>query len=184
MTQQNRKGGQKGFTVIEAVVSASVFAVIVSGALAVYLATIRLDTKARSERTVQQNVRFIMDYVAKEVRNGSINYAGTNSNAALSLINQQDQDLLIEYDANKKVLTLIRDANAITTLNSADVKVTAFNIELYPDTDPFVLANDEHIQPHVTITMTVQSANTKQAESSTMSVQSTFTVREYPSRTP
>jgi len=173
---------QRGFTLIEAVVAAGVFAFVVSSSLAVYLATIQLDSKSRSERAVQQNARFIMDFLSKEVRNGSIDYSGTNNSTTLSLINQLDQAESITFDSAAQVLNLTKAGLGTTSLSSDDVRVVAASFAVYPSSNPFVLANDVHVQPHVTVTLQLASVNLKASESATMNIQSTFVVREYPSR--
>lgn len=169
-----------GFTIIEAVVAAGVFAFVIASSIGVYLATIRLDARTRAERAVQQNARFIMDYLAKEIRNGSIDYLGTNDSDTLSLINQLNQQLIFDRSGNNLILT--KSGIGSTNLNSSDVNVTRFSVYLDPDADPFFIANDVHVQPHVTVVMRIESTSLKDVERGTIDLQSTFTVRDYPSR--
>lgn len=171
-----------GFSIMEAVVSAAVFATVVVSSMGVYLATVKLDAKSRAERSVQQNARFIMDFIAKEVRNGSIDYGATQGAHRLVLVNQQDQQEIFELGGTD--LEFDKPAIGVTTLNSDDVRVTRFDVYLNPASNPFVLANDVHIQPHVTVVMRLESTFAKNTESSSIDVQSTFAVREYPSRQP
>src|SRR6185369_10847974 len=83
---------QRGFTLIEAVVATGLFAFVVSSVIGVYLSAIKIDRKTRAERAVIQNARYITEFLAKEVRNGSIDYSGANNcilNATtLCIINQ------------------------------------------------------------------------------------------------
>jgi type II secretory pathway pseudopilin PulG len=172
---------QKGFTLIEAVVSTGVFAFVVASSFGVYLSVVRLDAKSRTERSVQQNARFIMDYFSKELRNGSIDYDRTNNITTLSFTNQLDEETTIQWDATNQDLKLIKQQGT-TNLNSTDVNVKDVKFVVRPSINPFVLANNVHIQPHVIIVLTLESANTKYPEITTMSIQSTFSVRDYPSR--
>ena len=73
---------QNGFTLIEAVVATSVFAFLVTSILGVYMATVQLDSETRAQRAVAQNARFIMEFLAKEIRNGTIDYASYSGNQA------------------------------------------------------------------------------------------------------
>lgn len=176
------KRRQKGFTIIEAVVSAGVFAFIVSSILGVYMATIQLDSKTRAERAVQQNARFIMDFLSKEIRNGSINYTLVNDADSLNLINQLDEEELIQWDGSSN-LVLTKTGLGSTQLNSNGVRITNFAFYTAPTRNPFILANDVHVQPHVTIVMRLEYESTnRQADNAYMDIQSTFTVRDYPSR--
>src|SRR5687767_8301258 len=87
---------RRGFTLIEAVVATAAFAFVVSSIIGVYLSVLQLDRKTRAIATVSQNARFIMEFLAKEVRNGNINYAsygggvvtGTND---LYILNQASE---------------------------------------------------------------------------------------------
>jgi len=178
-----KKAGQKGFTIIEAVVSTAVFTFAIASALGVYMATVRLDSKSRSERSVQQNARFIMDYISKEIRNGTIDYSGTNDQDTLTIVNQLNQQEIFDWGgSNNPNISITKAGLGTTNLNSSDVRVTRLRFFLFPTTDPFNLANDSHVQPHVTVVMTIQSTNPKFIESATMNIQSTFAVRDYPSR--
>lgn len=189
-----RTSGQKGFTIIEAVVATGVFAFVVASALGVYMAVLRLDSKSRAERSVQQNARFIMDYLAKEIRNGAIDYSGTNDVDTLTIFNQLSQEEIFNYntagcnegagDVTQCVLQLTKTGIGTTNLNSSDVRITRLRFFLDPDADPFNLDNDTHMQPHVTVVMRVESASLKNSERGILDVQSTFTVRDYPSRLP
>jgi hypothetical protein len=123
-----------------------------------------------------------MEFLSKEIRNGSINYSATNNATTLSLVNQMDEAEAVTFDSGAQTLNLTKSGLGTTTLSSDDVRVTAASFAVSPATNPFVLANDVHVQPHVTVTMTLTSVNSKATETSTMHIQSTFAVREYPSR--
>jgi type II secretory pathway pseudopilin PulG len=177
-------GRQKGFTIIEAVVATGVFAVVVSAGLGVYMATIRLDAKTRAERTVQQNARFILDFLSKEIRNGTINYAGTNNAYTLSLINQMNELEVVQWDSQTNSINLTKSGIGSTTLNSDTVRVTRLNFYLNPTTDPFTPPYTVHVQPHVTVVMRIEALGTGPNNSASIDLQTTFAVRNYPSRQP
>lgn len=189
-----RKSGQKGFTIIEAVVATSVFAFVVASALGVYMAVLQLDSKTRAERAVQQNARFIMDYIAKEIRNGVIDYGGTNDIDTLTVFNQLSQQEIFDYntagcnggagDVAQCVLRLTKTGVGTTNLNSTDVRITRLRFYLEPDNNPFDLDNDVHTQPHVTVVIRIESTKLRNTERGFIDLQSTFTVRDYPSRLP
>ncbi|MBX4187901.1 MAG: prepilin-type N-terminal cleavage/methylation domain-containing protein [Candidatus Doudnabacteria bacterium] len=175
-----RSHKQKGFTIIEAIVAASVFAIAIVSSLGVYIATLQLDQKSRAERDVLQNGRFIMEYLSKEIRNGSIDYANTTS-SVLSIRNQQDEILTFFYSPSSKSLQFTRDGSG-TTLNSGNVKVSNFQFILNPTTDPFDLVNDAHTQPHVTIILSLDSANSRVVDSAHIDLHTTVGVRDYRER--
>src|SRR3989338_4655423 len=116
---------QKGFTLIEALVSTAIFALVVTSVLGVYMTTLQLDTRTKSQRLVLQNTRYIMEFLAKEIRNGSIDYTGTNNSTRLSLVNQLNEAEVVSLDStnpSKPNLVLSKNGSS-TNLNSGEVSV-------------------------------------------------------------
>ena len=186
--------GQKGFTAIEALVATALFAFVVTSVLGVYMATLRLDARTRSQRAVAQNARYIMEFLAKEIRNGNIDYSlytgsdiGTDERDRLHIINQAGESetfALSGSNCTTNVCNITLTKNGGTTnLNSSGVRVSRLEFRTEPDEDPFVLSNDEHVQPYVvTVLELISNYGTRTTEVSKMNLQSTFTVRSYPDR--
>jgi type II secretory pathway pseudopilin PulG len=192
-----RGRNQKGFTLIEAVVSASVFAFVMTSVLGVYLSALQIDSKTRAERAVQQNARFILEFLGKEIRNGSINYdeyGGTINYTSgytsdLYIVNQLDEQERIFCDnsdpANPKLR--LTKAEGTTDLNSDKVKVTRCAFYVSPSTNPFAVLGTvpapPNQQPFVTVVIQLQAQYSgRNIDQAVMNLQSTFTVRDYPSR--
>ncbi|OGE87572.1 MAG: hypothetical protein A3J07_05030 [Candidatus Doudnabacteria bacterium RIFCSPLOWO2_02_FULL_49_13] len=178
---------QKGFTLIESVVATAVFAFVVSSILGVYVATTQLDRKSRASRAVTQNARFILEYLAKEVRNGNIDYAsypGGNAAGTADLY-VEDQANLIEHFYLSGTNLILDKNGAVTNLNSAAVEVTKLQFLVAPVGDPYTIAKTHNEQPHVTVVLELTS-NYGQQEASTikLNLQGTFTTRGYLSRQP
>jgi prepilin-type N-terminal cleavage/methylation domain-containing protein len=156
---------QKGFTLIEAIVATSIFAFTVSSIIGVYIAVLRLDTRTRAQRAIANDARFIMDFLAKEIRNGRLDYAsfpdfytckadcGSAEWASdIYLINQEGVSERIYYwdttvgelepklncspAPNQCDLLLNRSGN-ITRLNSPNVRVTTLKFIPTPWGDPY-----------------------------------------------
>ena len=185
MHHLTRNKQQKGFTLIEAVVATAVFAFVVSSVIGVYLSTFRLDRKTRAQRAVTQNARFILEYLAKEVRNGTINYPSYPSGIVPS-----NPDLYVENQANELEKFFLNNQNmqltkngSTTNLNSSGVKVTNLKFYISPTGDPYTVAKTYNQQPRVTVVMELTSNyGTKAGETVKLNFQDTFTVRVYPSR--
>lgn len=177
------KSKQQGFTLIEAVVSTAVFAFVVSSILGVYMSTVQLDRKTRAERAVAQNARFIMEYLAKEVRNGSIRYAGYAGGVAdgtLKITNQANQNISFYLSGTD---LKIDKAGAISNLNSDSVKVNSLSFRVAPTQNPYTPAKTFNEQPRVTVLLElISDYGTKITEQASLNIQSTFATRNYPSR--
>ncbi len=186
---------KSGFTVIEAVVATSVFAFVIVSVLGVYLSALQLDKKTRSQRAVAQSARFIMEYLAKEVRNGSINYSSFPGSIAPADCTPAAacQDLYIKNLASEiehiyrsgDNLVLTKDAGSPSNLNPAGVKVTNLKFYVRPAGDPFTAAKNYNDQPYVTVVLELTSNyGAQQIDIAKMNLQTTLTERSYPLRTP
>lgn len=176
---------QKGFTLIEAVVSSAVFAFVVVSMLGVYTSTLRLDSRTRADRAVQENTRFIMEYLARLIRNGSVNYAsypgGNANNTATNLwvLNQANELEHIYLEGTDLKL----EKSAITNLNSSGVKVTGLQFLASPSLNPLTSAKLANRQPSITVILELTSNyGEKIGDISKINIQSTFSSREYPTR--
>lgn len=178
---------QKGFTLIEAIVSTTVFAFLVSSVLGVYIATTRLDARTRAQRAVTQNARYILEYMAKEVRNGTISYTSYPSNTTvgrtdLYVTNQEGFLERIYYDGTQNIV-LDKSGVGTTNLNSTGVRVTRAEFLVSPTVDPLTPAKLSNLQPTVTVILNI-SANYggRPEDIVNLPLQTTFTARNYPSR--
>ncbi len=175
---------QKGFTLIEAIVATAVFSVVVSGVIGVYLSVLKLDRKTRAQRAVYDNSRFIMEFFAKEIRNGSVEYSvyggGILPNPDLYLRNQANE--VEHFFLNGTNLVLNKNAGD-TNMNSAGVKVTKLKFFISPTTDPYTPAKAANEQPHVTVVLELTSNyGVGSNEEAKINLQDTFAMRIYPSR--
>jgi type II secretory pathway pseudopilin PulG len=182
---------QKGFTLLEAVVSAAVFAFVITAILGVYMAVLRLNARTRAIRSVTENSRFITEFLSKEVRNGRIDYSQTNNLTTLAIINQNNESEriflsdTIENCKSGTVCNLMLYKPSVsataTPLNSSTVRITNLGFYVSPTGDPFTTAKTFNEQPHVTLIIEFTSrVGTKDAVK--MSLQTSFTELYYPSR--
>jgi len=173
----------QGFTLIEAVVATALFAFVVSSIIGVYISTIQLDRKTRALRTVAQNARFISEYLAKEVRNGTIDY-GSYSGGLVSGANDlylEDQTNTIEH-IYLNGTDLFLDKNGVSTnLNTATTQITNLKFYVSPIGDPYTSTKNYNEQPHVTMLLEVTS-NYGTNNSAKIDLEDTYTTRTYPAR--
>ena len=172
---------------MESVVASSVFALVVVSVLGVYMMTLRLDSRTRAERAVQDNARFIMEYAAKLVRNGTIDYTSYPGGSAggvsadLWVINQANELEHIYYqDTDLKL-----QKSATTNLNSGQVKVTKALFLVSPSLNSLTSAKLSNQQPNLTLVLEITSNyGEKPGDVVKLNLQSTLSSREYPSREP
>ncbi len=175
---------QRGFTLIEAVVATSVFAFVIVSILGVYLSALQLDKKTRSQRAATQNARFIAEFLAKEIRNGTIDYSSypdINSTTNLYLVNQAGASE--HFWLNGTDLQLTNSSGGPTNLNSSSIKVTKLAFYLSPKPNPYTSAKLSNEHPRVTMILEL-SANygDRAIDRAVINLETTFTTRNYPSR--
>ena len=179
---------QKGFTLIEAVVATAVFAFVISSVIATYIGVLKIDRKTRSQRAVYDNGRFIMEFLAKEIRNGTINYTSYSGGS----IPATDPDLYVKNQNNELERMykngdnlILAKNNSSTNLNSNGVKITNLSFYIMPLVDPYTTAKNANLQPSVTIKLELTSNYGSSATDLVkLNLQSTFSTRVYPSRQP
>lgn len=174
---------------MEAVVSTAVFAVAVTGIIGTYLMVLKVDAKTRAERSVQENGRFIMEFLGKELRTGHLDYAsyfgglvGANPETTLHIVNQNNE--AEDVICGNPNMTLTKSGYT-TSLNSSAVTVTKCSFYIAPPIDPFrqLLLNPPNNQPFVTVVLELTSNfGQKEGETAVINLESTYSLREYPSR--
>src|SRR6266545_5336500 len=120
------KNQNSGFTLIEVIVSMSLFIFVIMSIMGLYLSILRLEKRTRFERSLTQNGRFIYEFLEKEITNGHVDYAKTlcgqaNSNNDVYLVNQANEN---EHIYLKDADLMLCKAGQTTKLSSNDVRVT------------------------------------------------------------
>lgn len=170
---------QSGFTLIEAVVSASVFAVAMAGIAGVYIAVQRLNQTSSSLQAIQQNIRFISEDLTKLIRNGQIDYAAYGGGVpqpatTLNLLDRDGQRVQVSFTGNNLVFN--KPGIGQTNYNGREVKIYNFSAFVAPQNNPFPGGTE---QPTVTVYMELE-ANINQRDKIRTPLQITASTRQYP----
>lgn len=78
----SRLADQRGTTVIELMVSMTIYAIVLIGAIAIFVSIANSTTKTTSQRKVQQDIRYSIEEVSRRARTSSINYLFYEVNAS------------------------------------------------------------------------------------------------------
>lgn len=70
---------QSGFTLIEVLVSLSIFTMVVTAAVSVLLTMVDANNKAQNLQSAMTNLSFVLDSMTREIRTGSDYYCQNNS---------------------------------------------------------------------------------------------------------
>ena len=176
---------EQGFTLIEATVAASVFAISMTSMVGLYISVQRLNQESRANQAVQQNIRFFTEDLTKLIANGSIDYdlypsdeVPQPSATDLIMLDKDGAQVRIYRDGDDLLIQKGTGGSAVTSnFIGNDVKVITFLVYVIPEEDPFDGGDDE--QPTVTLFVELES-NLGTANPTRRAFQTTVATRQYP----
>lgn len=153
---------RQGFTLMEVVVSVSIFAGTITVMLSLFNTTLQIYRKVEAQRQVAQSVRTSMEFLVKEIRNGQVDYnvrdgltittpvsgCDTKQPAVLgdnSYLQTEDRIQLINVDGERECVylsgtnLLVRKDGQTTAsqLNPPNVALNMFKLYIRPRRDPY-----------------------------------------------
>jgi len=187
-----------GFTVVELLVVMVLFTFSLLILTQTYLAFIRLSHRTSNSATIQQDMRFVMEYLTRNARNGAIDYPSpplaidaVTSTLRLKAENQlawmmkksQPGDMRCG-DAPNVACLLVSSDNGTNwaPITSKGVNVETFNIYVRPSLSPFVLQGGGYSsdqQPYVTVQVKMTFNTPIDKEKVSMEAQTTVSSRVY-----
>ncbi|MDP2631983.1 MAG: type II secretion system protein [Candidatus Uhrbacteria bacterium] len=157
-----RLSNKKGFTLVETVLYIAILAVFLVSAVQFSLSIIASAQKVRTLHEVEQNARFAIERIRKEIRTAdNINIGSStfgSSPGVLSLVDDDPTNDPTTFDVSAGTLRITQGAGSATALTSSTVNVS--NLVF---TDLSVSGRTRNIK----IELTVEWANTSSTEYST-----------------
>jgi len=152
----------KGLTLIELITAIGIFSVIIVIVISLFAATLKGYRKSAALQNVQDNVRFLLDFMTKEIRQSTINSSAGEGD---SLIITRPDSTSVTYAFNGT--NIQRNGSSI---NSENVAVSG----------RFLISGTtagDNLQPKVTISLKVQTQATKAEEKASINLQATLSQR-------
>src|SRR6476660_3667458 len=84
MNRSQLSKSQRGFTLIEILVSTAIFVVVVAAMLSLFNYTLKINRRVKSLREVAQGTRTFTETLTREIRNGRIDYSSWTDNCTAS----------------------------------------------------------------------------------------------------
>ena len=184
--QSKQKNANRGFTIIEAVVSISIFVIVMLVSASALLSIIDANKKSHELKSVMDNLNFSLDSIVRDIRVGSsyscgmtINAAAPNCNSyptahALTYISSSDGGATVSYYLqNGQIFKLVQGSGyAAEALTDSHVNIT--DLEFYVNG---AFAGPSDGQPTVTITVDGVAGSGK--TQSDFELQTSVTQRQY-----
>ena len=142
-----RKNSEKGFTVVELLVSMAIFAVVISVASTVFIRSLRAQRAVVKLIEVNENTSITIEKVAREIRTGT-GFAVSSAGSQLSFINARGDSISYLLSQNRFQQQI---GSILIPLTGSGVYVEDLEFVLQ-DRDP--ITRNPSVE-RVTITMTV-----------------------------
>ncbi|MFA6422051.1 MAG: type II secretion system protein [Candidatus Buchananbacteria bacterium] len=150
---------KKGFTLIEMLMAVAIFAVASVIIMSTFVNAINLEQQTANYQKLQNDGRYIVEKIAKEVRGREIIpiYPGQNPTSSINFFpDEYDSIVSIYYDPNTKNLIYSQDGFA-DSLNSPNVEIEELKFFILPSKDPFSNVPISNVQPRATIYMKLKN---------------------------
>jgi len=159
----NIRKRQSGFTLAEMLMTVAVFSILSVVVSNIFLNVNKLQRQTAVLQRVQNEGRYMIEKIAREVRAREVAYPLTNPQPDLLFLEDEQGDILkIAYaDSNndeiKDVINYILN-NEPAQLNAEDIEVTGLSFFVAPTLeDEWSLEPKTNIQPRVTILLKLRS---------------------------
>ena len=169
---------QSGFTLIEALVSVAIFAVVVSMASVLFLATSNAQRKATNQEKVMREVRQTMESISRLVRMSAVDYErydaeGVEISGGPSVLYLMDNNVSVSFslDENRIVYERSGDSGFMT---GGDIDVTNLQFFIGP-ADP---AANTTWPTQVTVLLTTEREG-ERGSADILKTQTTIVTRQY-----
>jgi len=156
----NIKNNKIGFTLIEMLIAVSIFSLVLIAATNIYLIINNSQRKVVTLQKIQEDVRFLFDAMAQDIRLSSINYSfyqdnnlnthplrDGDKNTVLALVDQLDNQIYyrlsgagnkVQYCENDCDLSDVNDWDDVTP---ESVEINDLRFIISPSADPFLEVN-------------------------------------------
>lgn len=147
----------RGFTLLELIVSIGLFMIVITISMSAYLSLISLNRKARATDDVVSNLSFVMETISRSIRTGTAYRCngGTNCPAGasyLSFTNDSNQQITYLLKSNGTIgeCVGVGVCNDSTANTITDPRITVSNLTFYTQG----VGTGDGIQPRVLFTTT------------------------------
>lgn len=151
---------------IELIVSISIFSIAIISVLSILSISITAQRKVLALQDVEDNARFILEFMAKEVRMGIINGAGTDY---LNITRSDGDVVQYSFSEGNMIRANISD-NESGAINSDNINITG---SFYTSGIGVV----DNLEPKVTIALSIQGQGSKAEEQARIDIQTTLSQR-------
>lgn len=165
---------QRGFSLIELLVAATVFTFVMTGVSQLFSQALDIQRRATGYQKIQENAQFVMESIAREVRVSSVQ-SPTGCNPELTIEHPVNGTVTYAYNnsTNPAVITRVSGADGgdAAPITSSDVTVAKALFCVFG-------AGADGRQARVTIPLTLEAVSSKASGRVSISLQTTISSRD------
>ena len=173
----------KGFTLIELMVSLGILVVVILAAMGIYLNVIGTRQKTVGQLNIQEDGQYLMSLIVKDIRAGMVDYTGhgtiNSPEEKLYLLDFSASPNQIRYRTNlsesgvcgsaRCVLERCKDTSCAEedyhSITMANISVERLDFYINPVTNPFTAGSiTNYVHPRVTVVLKLKSLIEKTGE--------------------
>lgn len=155
----------KGLTMLELLVAMAIFSIVITIVVSLFMTALKGYRKNLALQNIQDNARFLLDFIAKELRMATIN-SGTSS--SLNITRSDGTAVTYSFGGGNLTRTTSETSGPI---NSEKIIV---NGSFYVSG----ITGGDELQPKVTIALKIEDQGTKPQERAAINIQVTLSQRD------
>lgn len=167
----------KGITLIELIIAMAIFVIVISVVLSLFMTGLKGQRRVITLQNLQDNARFLLGFMAKEIRMSNINNVVNGETLILDITHPISGDIIYtftgapDYDIKRRFLDPGPPAQFLEgAINSGEVLITgSFSLS--------GIGIGDGQQPRVTITVNVETVGVKVEEKAEVTLQTTVSPR-------
>lgn len=169
-------GKNEGFTLVETIVAAALFMVIVTTITGIFIQVLGLQRRANGAARVQENALFVVETVAREIRVSTVVSPVSDCSSGSAPV--ESSTITIDHPVNGQVVYRLNGGIVERQAGGSSSPITSEEVEF---TDLTFIVNctaGDDEQARVTLTMTVQNKTNIVRNQAPMTLQTTVVSRD------
>lgn len=163
-------GNKQGFTLIETVIALAVFAMVMLAVISIFMAAIQSQRRGYALQDIQENARYALEMMAKEIRMAEINNSAGVSSSLDITAHKPEGDKNVVYSLNNGQIIRNEAGGLNQAITSTKVEVTDLQ---------FYVEKDVQLQPRVTVAIQIKGKGGQVEAQPQINLQTTIVSRTY-----
>jgi len=180
------KNKKQAFTLIEMIIATVLFLTAMIVSVSIFLSTLDANNKVNALQKVENEIRYIVETISKEIRLGTIyygyyedKYGDSFENPTSMLALQDNANNLSYFTLNDGVVQMsLNDGVDWSDLSTDNILINSLDFYLMPETNPFSQDSENIKQPMIILYLEAHY-NKEASFDGQIKIQTTISSRQY-----